>query len=301
MTTTSTSSASVTGEATVPAGAATDAADAMAMATATATAGIEYRGVTKSFATGRRQTLTAVEDLSFHVGRGEFVSLLGPSGCGKSTALRMAAALETPTAGEVAVLGSSPSDVVAEHRLGIAFQDHALLPWLDVRRNVAVPFRAVGRRVDAERVDQLVELVGLSSAAGLRPRQLSGGMRQRVSIARALVLDPDVLLLDEPFGALDAVTRRRLNLELQRIWSERSITTLMVTHAVDEAVLLSDRVVVMSSRPGRVVDVVEVPFSRPRGVELLTDPVFHAMEDRLTRALLVEDGADGAGDRAGAS
>jgi NitT/TauT family transport system ATP-binding protein len=307
MTTTSISSGTVTDQVAAPAGPATDAAT-------TTAAGIEYRGVAKSFDTGRRRTLTAVEDLSFHVGRGEFVSLLGPSGCGKSTALRMAAALETPTAGEVAVLGSRPADVVAEHRLGIAFQDHALLPWLDVRRNVAVPFRAIGRRVDAERIAELIELVGLTSAAGLRPRQLSGGMRQRVSIARSLVLEPDVLLLDEPFGALDAVTRRRLNLELQRIWSERSITTLMVTHAVDEAVLLSDRVVVMSSRPGRVVDVVEVPFPRPRGVELLTDPAFHAMEDRLTRALLAEDdgddgadsidgidGIDGAGERAEAS
>jgi NitT/TauT family transport system ATP-binding protein len=252
-------------------------------------AGIELRGVAKSFATGRRRTLTAVDHVSFGVGRGEFVSLLGPSGCGKSTALRLVAALEEPTAGEVEVLGSRPAEVAGAHRLGIAFQDHALLPWLDVRGNVAMPFRAIGRRVDRERVDHLIELVGLSGAAGLRPKQLSGGMRQRVSIARSLVLEPEVLLLDEPFGALDAVTRRRLNLELQRIWSERSITTLMVTHAVDEAVLLSDRVVVMSARPGRVVDVVEVPFPRPRGADLLTDPEFHAMEDRLTRALLAED------------
>jgi NitT/TauT family transport system ATP-binding protein len=254
--------------------------------------GIELDGVAKSFATGRRRTLTAVEDLGFTVGRGEFVSLLGPSGCGKSTALRLVAALEEPTAGSVRVLGSRPSEIAAAHRLGIAFQDHALLPWLDVRGNVAMPFRAIGRRVDRDRVDHLIELVGLSGASGLRPKQLSGGMRQRVSIARSLVLEPEVLLLDEPFGALDAVTRRRLNLELQRIWSERSITTLMVTHAVDEAVLLSDRVVVMSARPGRVIDVVDVRFPRPRGAELLTDPEFHAMEDRLTRALLAEDAVD---------
>jgi NitT/TauT family transport system ATP-binding protein len=258
-------------------------------------AGIELRAVTKSFATGRRRTLTAVEDLGFAVGRGEFVSLLGPSGCGKSTALRLVAAHEDPSAGSVRVLGSPPAEIAAAHRLGIAFQDHALLPWLDVRGNVAMPFRAIGRRIDRDRVDHLIDLVGLSGAAGLRPRQLSGGMRQRVSIARSLVLEPEVLLLDEPFGALDAVTRRRLNLELQRIWSERSITTLMVTHAVDEAVLLSDRVVVMSARPGRVVDVVDVPFPRPRSAELLTDPGFHAMEDRLTRALLAEDAGDPAG------
>jgi NitT/TauT family transport system ATP-binding protein len=290
MTTTSTTSQPVSDRVAAPSDAPAPAAapsDSPAEASDGA-AGIEYRGVAKSFATGRRRTLVAVADLTFAVGRGEFVSLLGPSGCGKSTALRMAAALETPTAGEVAVLGARPADVVAAHRLGIAFQDHALLPWLDVRRNVAMPFRAVGRRADRDRVDELIALVGLASAAGLRPRQLSGGMRQRVSIARSLVLDPDVLLLDEPFGALDAVTRRHLNLELQRIWSERSITTLMVTHAVDEAILLSDRVVVMGARPGRVVDVVDVAFPRPRGVELLADPQFHALEDRLTRALLAQ-------------
>jgi NitT/TauT family transport system ATP-binding protein len=264
----------------------------LAVADPAGATGIELDGVAKSFATGRRRTLTAVEDLGFTVGRGEFVSLLGPSGCGKSTALRLVAALEEPTAGSVRVLGSRPAEIAAAHRLGIAFQDHALLPWLDVRGNVAMPFRAIGRRVDRDRVDHLIELVGLSGATGLRPKQLSGGMRQRVSIARSLVLEPEVLLLDEPFGALDAVTRRRLNLELQRIWSERSITTLMVTHAVDEAVLLSDRVVVMSARPGRVIDVVDVPFPRPRGAELLTDPEFHAMEDRLTRALLAEDAED---------
>ncbi|MBL7500558.1 ABC transporter ATP-binding protein [Frankia sp. CNm7] len=248
--------------------------------------GIGFAAVSKTFDAGRRGALRALDQVSFEVGGGEFVSLLGPSGCGKSTALRMVAGLEAPTGGEVRVLGRPPAEVVSEHRLGIAFQDHALLPWLDVRGNIALPFRAVGRRVDRDLVDELIELVGLTASAGLRPRELSGGMRQRVSIARSLVLRPDVLLLDEPFGALDAVTRRRLNLELQRIWAQRRITTLMVTHAVDEAVLLSDRVVVMSARPARVVDVVTVPFDRPRGLELLTDPAFHELEDRLTRALL---------------
>ena len=254
--------------------------------------GISFRSVGKVFATGRRTSLEALDDITFDVGPGEFVSLLGPSGCGKSTAMRMAAALETPTRGRVTVLGDEPSAVVAAHRLGIAFQDHALLPWLDVRRNVALPFKAIGRRVDHDLVDHLIDLVGLASARDLRPRQLSGGMRQRVSIARSLVLQPEVLLLDEPFGALDAVTRRRLNLELQRIWSERSITTLMVTHAVDEAVLLSDRIVVMSARPGRVAEIVDVPFARPRGLDLLGDPAFRALEERLTRALIAEDARD---------
>ncbi|OHV31578.1 nitrate/sulfonate/bicarbonate ABC transporter ATP-binding protein [Pseudofrankia sp. EUN1h] len=259
---------------------------------AAASPGISFTAVSKTFSTGRRGALRALDEVGFEVASGEFVSLLGPSGCGKSTALRMVAGLEAPSGGEVRVLGRPPAEVVSEHRLGIAFQDHALLPWLDVRGNIALPFRAVGRRVDRQLVDELIELVGLTASAGLRPRELSGGMRQRVSIARSLVLRPDVLLLDEPFGALDAVTRRRLNLELQRIWAQRRITTLMVTHAVDEAVLLSDRVVVMSARPARVVDVVTVPFDRPRGLELLTDPTFHELEDRLTRALLTTEADD---------
>ena len=253
--------------------------------------GVRFDGVSKEFDLGRRRTLLALDDVSFEVCAGEFVALLGPSGCGKSTALRMAAAVDAPTSGALTVLGRPPTEVVGEHRLGIAFQDHALLPWLSVRHNVAVPYKVIGRSPDRDRIDELIELVGLSSVADLRPRQLSGGMRQRVAIARSLVLDPEVLLLDEPFGALDAVTRRRLNLELQRIWSERSITTLMVTHSVDEAVFLADRVIVMSSRPGRIADVVDIPFERPRAAELLTDPAFHEIADRLTRALL-PDGSD---------
>ncbi len=247
--------------------------------------GIDFRGVSKRFDVSRKDQLLALDDVSFDVKPGEFVSLLGPSGCGKSTALRMVANLEQATTGEVRVLGGTPAEMVAAHRLGIAFQEHALLPWLSVRQNVAVPFKVLGRKPDAKKIDELLELVGLANVAKLRPRQLSGGMRQRVSIARALVLNPEVLLLDEPFGALDAVTRRRLNLELQRIWSEHAITTLMVTHSVDEAVFLSDRVVVLSARPGRLSEIVDVPFDRPRSAELLTDPRFHEMTDRLTRAL----------------
>ena len=242
--------------------------------------------VTKRFAlAGNKEGVLALSDLSLSVAHGEFVALLGPSGCGKSTLLRLVAALEQPTAGTVSVDGAAPGLMSASHALGVAFQDHALLPWLSVRDNVALPFRIAGRRMDEAAVSRLIELVGLTRFAGARPKQLSGGMRQRASIARALVLDPEVLLLDEPFGALDAVTRRQMNVELQRIWSARRITTLLITHSVDEALFLADRVVVMSGRPGRILREVEVPFGRPREPSVMRGEAFHRLVDDLTEAL----------------
>jgi len=197
----------------------------------------------------------------------------------------MVAALEDPTAGHVTIGDMPPSDLARRHRLGVAFQDHALLPWLTVRKNIELPFRIANRPVDDRYVDHLLDLVGLSDFDRARPKQLSGGMRQRASIARALVLQPDVLLLDEPFGALDQVTRRHLNIELQRIWSESKITTVLITHSVDEALFLSDRVVVLSGRPGRIVKVVPVPFGRPRTPTVMRDAVFHQLSDDLTESL----------------
>jgi NitT/TauT family transport system ATP-binding protein len=229
--------------------------------------------------------LLALSELSLAVGAGEFVAVLGPSGCGKSTLLRLVASLEKPSTGSVAVNGAPPGLVSARHALGVAFQDHALLPWLTVRDNVALPFKIAGRHVDVPAVARLIELVGLAGFGNARPKQLSGGMRQRASIARALVLDPEVLLLDEPFGALDAVTRRQMNVELQRIWSERRITTMLITHSVDEALFLADRVVVMSGRPGRIIREVVVPFARPRDPEVMRSEGFHRLVDELTSAL----------------
>ena len=242
-------------------------------------------GVTKRFPISKKDTLLAVDGIDLHVAADEFVAIIGPSGCGKSTILRMIASLEEPTEGTVLVSGRPPQELAQAHRLGVAFQDHALLPWLSSWDNVALPFRVSGTKPDAARIGSLLELVGMEGFAKARPRQLSGGMRQRVAIARALALQPEVLLLDEPFGALDAVTRRRLNLELQKIWSEQAITTVLVTHSVDEAIFLADRIVVLSERPGRIKLVREVPFPRPRERDLMTTHAFHALADELTLAL----------------
>ena len=242
-------------------------------------------GLTKRFAVSRKETLLAVDGIDLHVAANEFVAIIGPSGCGKSTILRMVASLEEPTGGTVKVSGRPPHELARGHRLGVAFQDHALLPWLSSWENIALPYRVAGRKPDAEHIDALLVLVGMERFGKARPRQLSGGMRQRVAIARALALGPEVLLLDEPFGALDAVTRRRLNLELQRIWSEQAITTLLVTHSVEEAIFLADRIVVLSERPGRIKLVREVPFDRPRGREVITTDAFHELADELILAL----------------
>jgi NitT/TauT family transport system ATP-binding protein len=250
-----------------------------------ASAAIELQHAGKTFAAGRGRTVTALQDMSLRVGQGEFVAILGPSGCGKSTVLRLVAALETADSGSVSIHGASPGVLSKEHRLGVAFQDHALLPWLDVYSNIALPYQIAGRAVDAARVNALVELVGLKGFEKARPKQLSGGMRQRAAIARALVLSPEVLLLDEPFGALDAVTRRQMNVELQRVWSEQRISTLLVTHDVPEALFLADRVVVMSGRPGRVVKTVQVPFARPRHPDVMRTEAFHQLTDELTATL----------------
>ncbi|PRY10500.1 ABC transporter ATP-binding protein [Kineococcus rhizosphaerae] len=252
------------------------------------TSAVSLTGVSKSFPLSRGREVTALSELDLSVGEGEFVAVVGPSGCGKSTVLRMVAGLDEPTTGSVAVEGRRPRELAKSHRLGVAFQEHALLPWSSVRNNVALPYRLAGRPVDSARVDELVELVGLKGFENARPRQLSGGMRQRVAIARALVLGPDVLLLDEPFGALDAVTRRRMNRELARIWAEQRITTILVTHDVDEALFLADRVVVMTGRPGRVRHVHDVTFARPREAEITRTPEFHDAVDLLTGLLDAE-------------
>ena len=246
---------------------------------------VEIHGVSKSYALDRRDSVLALKGVDLTIEDGEFVALLGPSGCGKSTLLHLVAALEEVSTGSILVDGESPALLRDQHRLGIAFQDHALLPWLSVKGNVALPFKIAGLPVDFARVRHLIELAGLQGFEEARPSQLSGGMRQRAAIARSLCLEPTLLLLDEPFGALDAVTRRRMNLELQQIWLEGRLTTLMVTHSVDEALFLADRVVVMSGRPGVIVEAIPVPFPRPRRIDCMRSEQFHQLIDHLTLLL----------------
>ncbi len=212
----------------------------------------------------------ALRDVSLSVGRGEFVSIIGPSGCGKSTLLRLAADLLPATSGSVAVLGDTPAASRRARRFSMVFQDPVLLPWRTVQQNVELPLELAGRPGTERRAaaQRTLSLVGLNGFEPARPAQLSGGMRQRAAIARALTLEPDLLLMDEPFAAVDEITRDRLNLELLGIWERTRAAIVFVTHSLEEAVYLSDRVVILSRRPGRVSAELPIGLPRPRPLDV---------------------------------
>ncbi len=252
-----------------------------------AAAEILLRGVEKRFATPEGE-VRALAPTDLSVRKGEMLVLLGPSGCGKTTLLRMIGGLLAPSGGELQVAGRAlwdgeRRDGAAVQELGMVFQEANLFPWLSIEDNVALPLRlrGVARAERLRRAQELTRLVGISGFEKRWPRELSGGMRQRAAIARALSYDPEILLMDEPFGALDAMTRDAMNLELQRIWMETGRTVVLVTHSIAEATFLADRIVLLSPRPGRIDTVIEVPFARPRPLALQTDAEFQAIVRRL--------------------
>jgi NitT/TauT family transport system ATP-binding protein len=243
---------------------------------------ITFEKVGRAFDLADGQRLTALRDLSFSIAKNEFVAIVGPSGCGKSTVLRLIAGLIPATRGRVSIYEAAvnePPDMV-----GIVFQKPTLLPWLDVKSNVTFPMRHKYGRVTAQEhklARELLDLVGLSDFANSRPDELSGGMQQRAAIARALLLDPEILLMDEPFSALDALTRDEMSFELLRIWTERPKTVVFITHSIPEAVLLADRIFVMTPRPGTISEIIDNPLPRPRGIDTLADPVYHELTTRI--------------------
>jgi NitT/TauT family transport system ATP-binding protein len=251
---------------------------------------VDVKGVSKTFARGNT---VALQGIDLTIEAGEFISLIGPSGCGKSTLLRIIGDLVQPSAGAVVVNGKTAHQARQDRDYGIVFQDAVLYDWRTVAKNIALPLEMLGwsRARRASRIDEMLRLVELSGFESHYPWQLSGGMQQRVSIARALSFSPALLLMDEPFGALDEMTRERLNMELLRIWQETGSTVVFVTHSISEAVFLSTRVVVMSARPGRIAEVVEIDLPQPRTAETREETSYFELITTVREAL-VRGGAD---------
>jgi NitT/TauT family transport system ATP-binding protein len=246
---------------------------------------VAMTGVSKTYETASGDTVHALSNINLEVRPGEFVSVLGTSGCGKTTLLRIIAGLEAEYEGELTLRGRKSSGVKRD--IGIVFQDANLLPWRTILQNVLLPAQVLrlDKRLSMERAHGLIELVGLNGFENKYPFELSGGMRQRVAIARALIHDPTILLMDEPFGALDALTREVMNSEVLKIWEATNKTVFMITHSIAEAVFMSDRVAVMSPRPGRIVAEVDIALGRPRNIEMLSGGKFAAYTGELRRLL----------------
>ncbi|NMO98219.1 ABC transporter ATP-binding protein [Paenibacillus lemnae] len=246
---------------------------------------IDIQQACKTFQSGSDDTIEALKDITLSVSQGEFISLIGPSGCGKSTLLKMIAGIERPDQGTVCFEGKEVSDLSPER--GYIFQDYALFPWLTVRQNIQFGLRHKGKSRKEQKLiaEEYIEKFKLTGADHLFPYQLSGGMKQRTAIARALCLKPGLLLMDEPFAALDTILRYKLQEELLRIWGLEQVTVLMVTHDIEESIYLSDRIIVMSSRPGFVKKELSIPLERPR---MRTEPEFMRLREQLTQLLREE-------------
>jgi NitT/TauT family transport system ATP-binding protein len=252
----------------------------------TASASISLSGVSKVFES-RHGHVFALEEINLSVRPQEFVCIIGPSGCGKSTILGLIAGLTKPSAGNLLINGQPISEARKAHQIGLVFQDAVLLPWRTVEENAALPLEVlnVPRAERREKIKGVLDLVRLDGFERRFPHELSGGMRQRLGIARALSFDPQILLMDEPFGALDAITRDKMSIELLRIWEQRQKTVVFVTHSISEAAFLSDRVVVMTPRPGRIRAVIENPLPRPRTLDMRDGSEAIALSRRLREML----------------
>jgi len=253
---------------------------------------VEIAGLSKTFEVPDKGTMTALSGIDLSISQGEFVSLIGPSGCGKSTLLRLIGDLTEPTTGTVTVNGKPAPQARTDRDYGIVFQAPVLFDWRTVEDNVRLPLELIGtdKATREARITQMLELVELTEFRRHHPYQLSGGMQQRVSIARALAFEPALLLMDEPFGALDEMTRERMNSEVLQIWAQTGITVVFVTHSIPEAVFLSSRVAVMSARPGRVTRLVDIDLPRPRTVETRESRRYFELVTKVREALRGGDG-----------
>ena len=255
------------------------------------TSGIRISGVSKTYR-ARDGDVPSLRPLDFHINEGEFFVVVGPSGCGKSTLLKMISGLLAPSSGEILVEGEK---VTKPHgNVGIVFQNSLLLPWRNIISNVMLPIdmKKLSREKYLPRAMALLKMVGLEGFEKKLPWQLSGGMQQRASICRALVHDPKIMLMDEPFGALDAMTRERMNVELQRIQRETGKTVLLITHSIPEAVFLADRVLVMTERPGAIAAIYEVPLGKNRSLDVMGDPVFTELVQRIRKHFFTQSALD---------